>query len=168
MFERKHLWPVLRVSLPIVGFGFICGGVYLESLESDIPSTLRFIFMYLLIGCGFFLLLFGIFWSICHRMKSKMYMRHGRRPRNIEIYTVDRPNFYPPAYEESQQGMSPVDSVVVVDNRLQPGLAPPLYTPDSSETLNEDFSHELPPTYQEAVLQNQQQQQQLPRISIQD
>lgn len=41
-------------------------------------------------------------------------------------------------------------------DRVCLGMAPPLYTSSSAEVVNEDFSHELPPSYHLVVSQNLQ------------
>ncbi|XP_051524808.1 transmembrane protein 252-like [Myxocyprinus asiaticus] len=127
-------------------------GVYISSIQGCL-YTLRIFFAYFFIALGFLSLLTGIFWSICHGMKCRMYTEQRRRqPDNrVHVSTVDRPDFYPPSYEESQ---CTSDAHIETSRACEVPLcaAPPLYTQSSSDTVNVDFSHEEPPTYQQAVL----------------
>ncbi|XP_007242491.3 transmembrane protein 252 [Astyanax mexicanus] len=158
---RKPLLAAVRLVLPTAGLGLICGGAYVNSLGGG--DLLREIFTYLLIILGFVLLVGGVLWSLGHGVKGVLVKWSGGRMRHtdVQVFTVDRMNF-PPSYEESQirteaaEGTGPVPAVP-----LWPGLAPPIYTQTSFETLTEDYSHEAPPTYEQAIRQNQIQNQSL-------
>ncbi|XP_012676075.1 transmembrane protein 252 [Clupea harengus] len=151
MDKKKRLGAALRLILLFFGFSFICVGAYLKSLEGGSKVTVPAVFAYLMVAGGFLLLLMGAFWSICHGMRSSLYRqrRHRRRSTQVYVYTVDRPNFYPPSYEESQAETNTINQVCFC-------MAPPLYTPTGSEMVNEAFSHEQPPTYDQVLGQHQQ------------
>ncbi|XP_048092538.1 transmembrane protein 252-like [Alosa alosa] len=87
-------------------------------------------------------------------MRTNLYRRGGssRPSSQVYVYTVDRPSFYPPSYEESQSR----SHMVIPMDRVYLSIAPPLYTPTCLEVVNEDFSHELPPSYHRALSQNLQ------------
>ncbi|XP_071750900.1 transmembrane protein 252-like [Centroberyx gerrardi] len=161
MDVKKQLCSLARLVLPGVGFGLICVGAYLVSLQTDQHYTLRVILAYVMIACGFLGVLIGVFWAMCRSMKSKMYQR-GAHNQNIHIYTVDRLSSYPPSYEESQGNQvcpeRASDSVAVVDEvGMTLCLAPPLYSRDSSEIPDCTWSWEQPPPYSQTqtVLQGQ-------------
>lgn len=75
------------------------------------------------------------------------------------LFSLIRSDLYPPSYEESQVGINDIDSVptvISIPTGMQwAGPAPPVYMQTGYETSVEDFSHEEPPTYQQAVLQSQ-------------
>ncbi|XP_063043727.1 transmembrane protein 252-like [Engraulis encrasicolus] len=144
---------ILRLVLLFSGFSFICLGAYLKSLDAGSDISVADIFAYILVAGGFMLLLMGAFWSLVHGMKSNLYRQQRRQRRHsasqMYIYTVDRPNLYPPTYEESEaRGHR---AIPIGPSSVWLGLAPPLYTHSSTEVVNEAFSHEEPPPYQQAL-----------------
>ncbi|XP_034396777.1 transmembrane protein 252-like [Cyclopterus lumpus] len=152
MNARKQLWSLARMVLPGVGFALTCIGAYLVSLSCEEGMyTLRVISAYIMLVFGILVVLFGVFWTICHSMKSKMYQRGGHE-RHLRAYTIDRPSSFPPSYEESQGSQQSPDTnpefEVVVDGvDVAVGLAPPLYSQDSSDTPDCTWSCEQPPRY---------------------
>ncbi|XP_072536937.1 transmembrane protein 252-like [Salminus brasiliensis] len=147
---RKHLMATARLVLPTTGLSLICGGAYINSIQSDQMQMLKEVFTYLLIILGFILLVVGVLWSVGHGVKGVLVKWSGGRIRHndVHVFTVDRASF-PPSYEESQVG-NPIPVIM-----QWPGSAPPVYSESSFEICTEDFSHEEPPTYQQAILQNQ-------------
>ncbi|XP_040897931.1 transmembrane protein 252-like [Toxotes jaculatrix] len=153
---KKQLWSLARIVLPGVGFALTCIGAYMMSLQAEYRYTWRVIPAYILIVLGFLAMLIGVFWTICHSMKSKMYQR-GRHEQHIQVYTIERPSCFPPSYEESQGSRVSLDTVpetvVVVDEvDVVMSLAPPLYSQDSSEAPDCTWSWEQPPRYSQVVL----------------
>ncbi|XP_042343876.1 transmembrane protein 252-like [Plectropomus leopardus] len=152
MNMKKQLWSLARMVLPGVGFALTCIGAYLMSLETEYRYTLRVIFAYIMIVFGILAVLIGVFWTICHSMKSKMYQRGGHE-QHIQVYTIERPSSFPPSYEESQSDQesdrdTAPEFVVVVDGvNVLMTLAPPLYSQDSSEAPDCTWSWEQPPRY---------------------
>ncbi|XP_068994623.1 transmembrane protein 252-like [Embiotoca jacksoni] len=144
MHVKKQLWSLVRMVLPAVGFALTFMGAYLVSQQTkyalgDSPVYITIVF-------GLLVMLVWVFWSICHSMKSKMYQRGGRE--HIQVFTVERPSFFPPSYEESQGNQVCPECVVVVDGvEMVVSLAPPLYNHDSSEAPNCTWSWEQPPRY---------------------
>lgn len=88
MNVKKQIWSLARMVLPAVGFTLICMGAYLVSQQNEPEYTWRVIPAYIMIVIGFLVILIGVFWAICHSMKSKMYQR-GRQ-QNIQVYTIER------------------------------------------------------------------------------
>ncbi|XP_056233049.1 transmembrane protein 252-like [Seriola aureovittata] len=151
MNVKKQLWSLARIVLPGVGFALTCIGAYLVSLQTEYQHTWKVIPGYIVIVFGFLAMLVGVFWTICLSMKSKIYHR-GRHEQHIHIYTIERPSSFPPSYEESQGSQVSPDTVpetvVVVDGvDVVMGLAPPLYSQDSSEAPDCTWSWEQPPKY---------------------
>ncbi|XP_051277453.1 transmembrane protein 252-like [Dicentrarchus labrax] len=149
MNVKKQLWSLARIALPGVGFPLTCSGAYLVSLQTEYGFSWKVIPAYIMIVLGFLSMLIGVFWTICHSMKSKMYQRGGHE-RNMHVYTIERPSSFPPSYEESQGSRVCPDTelVVVVDGvDVVMSLAPPLYSQDSSEAPDCTWSWEQPPRY---------------------
>ncbi|XP_033829069.1 transmembrane protein 252-like [Periophthalmus magnuspinnatus] len=154
---KKQLWSLARLTLPALGFALTSSGAYLVSLQTLYFQTLMEVPVYGMIALGFVCMVSGVFWNVCHSMKSKMYQRGAPRPR-IHIFTIDRS--FPPSYEESQNNLHcwspeppPSRSSPPLDPRLDPSsevvliMAPPLYSLDSSEVPDCTWSWEPPPQY---------------------
>ncbi|KAM7017952.1 transmembrane protein 252-like [Tautogolabrus adspersus] len=163
MTTKKQLWSVVRMFLPVVGFALTCLGAYLVSLQPESRLLWGVVPAYILMGLGFLAVLGGVFWTVCHSMKSKMYSRRGGgREQHIQVYTIERPSFFPPSYEESQYSQvtrdTPFEVGVEVDGVDVVILAPPLYSTDSSEAPDCTWSWERPPRYSqvERVLQGEE------------
>ncbi|XP_036435652.1 transmembrane protein 252-like [Colossoma macropomum] len=153
MSKRKYLLATARLLMPATGLSLICVGAYIKSIENEELETLVDVFAYILIILGLILLVLGVLWSVGHGVKNVLVKWSGRRTQNndVHVFTVDRPCIFPPSYEESEVR----DDVEEGTVRRWQGLAPPMYTESSVETCTEDFSHEEPPTYQQAVLHSQ-------------
>ncbi|XP_068461131.1 transmembrane protein 252-like [Clinocottus analis] len=151
MNVRKQLWSLARLVLPGGGFALTCMGAYLVSQQTEDNHPLRVAFAYVMVVFGILVVLVGVFWTVCHSMKSKMYQR-GRHQRHLWVYTVDRPLSFPPSYEESQGSRQSPDTdrelEVVIDGAdVAAVLAPPLYSRDSSDAPDCTWSWEQPPRY---------------------
>lgn len=104
---------------------------------------------------GFVILLSGIFWGTYRQAnENKEMFNHVLRQhlafQDQPLATVDRPDFYPPAYEESLD----VEKQVCPAGRGLLGFPPPLYTETSLELQEEDENDpqpEAPPPYQEII-----------------
>ncbi|XP_034025362.1 transmembrane protein 252-like [Thalassophryne amazonica] len=147
---KVKLWSAARFGLLGVGIALTCVGAYLLSLQTEYKFTRRVISAYVIIACGLLAELVGVFWAICHSMKSKIYHRDGH-DQNIHIYTIERPSSYPPSYEESQRSQvcpTNCESIIVMDGvDVTVSLAPPLYSLNSSEAPDCTWSWEQPPPY---------------------
>lgn len=87
---KKQLWSLARIVLPAVGFALTCIGVYLAYMQTKYEYTLRVIPAYVMIVFGILSVLIGVFWTICHSMRSKMYQRGGGSGEHIQVYTIER------------------------------------------------------------------------------
>ncbi|CAJ1068995.1 transmembrane protein 252-like isoform X2 [Xyrichtys novacula] len=161
MATKKQLCSLARMILPAAGFGMVCLGSFLVSQQMTDGLLWSSIPAYILMFLGFLAVLSGVFWAICHSMGSKLYRGSGQgQERQVQVYAIERPSSFPPSYEESQNSqLSPetvsefaveVDGVDVVIS-----LAPPLYSPDSSEAPDCRWSWERPPRYSQ--VENRQQ-----------
>lgn len=88
MDMRKQLLSFTRMFLPAVGFALMCIGAYLVSLQAEGGSIL--VPVYVMIAVGFLAMLVGVFWSLCHSLRSKVYQRRRRCERHHQIFTIDR------------------------------------------------------------------------------
>ncbi|KAJ1206942.1 hypothetical protein NDU88_002335 [Pleurodeles waltl] len=159
---RKSVLAVFRFSLLVIGFSLVCLGAFYVSSSYACNCGSEMALSYALLPLGFVLLLVGIFWTTYHEANHKSFfhsvVRQFPRPRQVHIETVDRPDFYPPTYEESQDLESQhrrtgTDHVTLEDQTYN--IPPPLYTESSLEVVQEtDGRVELPPSY-EASLQQQ-------------
>ncbi|XP_005388638.1 PREDICTED: transmembrane protein 252 [Chinchilla lanigera] len=137
----------------LIGFLMICLGAFFISSDSIFHCQKNLVLAYLLLPLGFGMLLSGIFWSTYQQAsKSKGVFGHVLRQhlahRDLPLATVDRPDFYPPAYEESLDAEKQA--------RAAEGEAldvpPPLYIETGLELEDENQAHaEAPPSYQESV-----------------
>uniref|UniRef100_A0A3Q2CUT5 Uncharacterized protein n=1 Tax=Cyprinodon variegatus TaxID=28743 RepID=A0A3Q2CUT5_CYPVA len=114
-----------RMSLPSVGFVLTCIGAYLVSQQARYDG--RMVPVYVMIIFGFLAMLIGIVNS---------------HERQIQIFTVER-------CSRRQVTPSTLHEVVVsVEGAYMVwGLAPPLYTENSSESPDCRWSWEHPPRY---------------------
>ncbi|XP_041126868.1 transmembrane protein 252-like [Polyodon spathula] len=155
---NQKLWALFRIALPMIALAVICLGAFLLSITNIANYKIKLIFAYILIACGLLVLLAGIFWSVYHGMRQKSFIQNVLHPRRCEVHinTVDRPDFYPPSYEESV-GRNPEDLVecVVIDEEQRCNIPPPLYTENSSDIREGVYnSEEQPPSYKESMLQS--------------
>ncbi|NXG46147.1 TM252 protein, partial [Psilopogon haemacephalus] len=150
----------------LLGFPTICLGVLCTSTNS---FTCRCgnneLVFYCLLALGFFLLVTGIFWSTFHEVlkysghSSILMLNH--RHQELRISTIDRPEFYPPSYEnlidpEKQTFPLPVASTLKEQEVIH--IPPPPYSESSTEFISETYEQEQPPSYELSVQQLQQQQ----------
>ncbi|XP_021550039.1 transmembrane protein 252 [Neomonachus schauinslandi] len=144
---------VLCALALLMGFLMICLGAFFISSEWIFNCRGNLILAYMLLPLGFVILLSGMFWSTYHQAREskgvfshvlRRQLSHGALP----LATVDRPDFYPPAYEES------------LDAEKQPcpaegdalDVPPPLYTEMGLEFEDATDAHpEAPPSYEESV-----------------
>ncbi|KAK2521291.1 Tmem252 [Columba livia] len=114
---------------------------------------------------GLFLLVAGIFWNTFHevlkcRVLSSIFIQNPSH-RELRISTIDRPDFYPPSYEDStdpekQSSVLPVDSTIKQEEIIN--IPPPPYSESSAELISETDEQEQPPPYELSVQWLQQQQ----------
>lgn len=144
---------VLCVLTLLIGFLTICLGAFFISSDAIFHCQKNVVLAYLLLPLGFVILLSGIFWSTYRQAsKSKGVFSHVLRQhlahRDLPLATVDRPGFYPPAYQESldaEKQACPAEGEAL-------GVPPPHYRQIGLELKDENEAHpEAPPSYQESM-----------------
>ncbi|XP_029776451.1 transmembrane protein 252 [Suricata suricatta] len=150
---RNRTGLVLCALALLTGFLMICLGAFFISSASIFNCRGKLILAYTLLPLGFVILLSGIFWSTYRQARESkgvftQVLRQHLAHRALPLATVDRPDFYPPAYEES------------LDAEKQPcpaegeasDVPPPVYTEVDLESEHApDIHPEAPPSYEESV-----------------
>ncbi|NXN07661.1 TM252 protein, partial [Indicator maculatus] len=164
----KAVFTFIRLSVLLLGFSTICLGVLCTATNSSACrcGNNELVF-YCLLALGFFLLVIGIFWSTFHavlkyRGRSSIFMQNPWH-RELHVSTIDRPDFYPPSYDDSvdpekQTFPLPVASTLKEQEVIHMPLPPPPYNESSTEFSSETYEREQPPPYELSVQQLQQQQ----------
>ncbi|XP_053430457.1 transmembrane protein 252 [Nycticebus coucang] len=141
----------------LTGFLMVCLGAAFISSVSMLNHQEKLIPAYMLLSLGFVILLSGTFWSTyCQASESKKVFSHVLGQHLARgaptLATVDRPDFYPPAYEESLGAEKQTCSV----EGEASGIPPPLYTETGLEFQNENDAYpEAPPSYAECKICSQ-------------
>ncbi|XP_047686879.1 transmembrane protein 252 [Prionailurus viverrinus] len=150
---RNRTGLVLCALVLLTGFLMICLGAFLISSGSMFNCRGNLILAYMLLPLGFVILLSGIFWSTYRQAREskgvfthvlRRHLAHGALP----LATVDRPDFYPPAYEESPDAeKQPCPAEAEASD-----VPPPVYTEMGLGFEDApDACPEAPPSYEESV-----------------
>nr|XP_010300228.1 PREDICTED: transmembrane protein 252 [Balearica regulorum gibbericeps] len=162
----KGVFTFIRLFVLLLGFSTICLGVLCVSTSS---STCRCgnneLVVYCLLALGFFLLVTGIFWSTFHEVLKYrghcIILTQNSSCRELRVSTIDRPDFYPPSYEDStdpEKQTSPLPVASTLKKQEVINIPPPPYSESSTEFISEINEQEQPPPYELSVWQLQQQQ----------
>lgn len=89
MNVKKQLCSQGHMMLSGAGFVLACSGAYLLSLHTGHGYTWRASLAYVMIVLGLLSVLIGLFWTICHSMKTKLYQRGGHE-QQLQFYTIER------------------------------------------------------------------------------
>nr|XP_004459453.1 transmembrane protein 252 [Dasypus novemcinctus] len=148
---QKRTGLLLSALALLTGFLVICLGAFFISSGSMFNCWGNLIMAYLLLPLGFVILLSGIFWSTyCQASESKGLFSHVLRQHlaHGNLATVDRPDCYPPAYEECLDAGTQTCAAGVGASEIPP----PLYTETDLEFRDESqASPEAPPAYGASV-----------------
>ncbi|NXW62929.1 TM252 protein, partial [Eurystomus gularis] len=140
----------------LLGFSTICLGVLCVSTSS---STCRCgrneLVFYCLLALGFFLLMTGIFWSTFHEVlkykaSSSIFVQNPSC-REPHVSTIDRPDFYPPSYEDStdpEKQTSALPAAFTLKEQEVINIPPPPYSESSAEFISETNEQKQPPSYE--------------------
>ncbi|XP_010581170.1 PREDICTED: transmembrane protein 252 [Haliaeetus leucocephalus] len=162
----KGVSTFIRLFVLLLSFSTICLGVLCISTSS---STCRCgnneLVFYCLLALGFFLLVTGIFWSTFHevlkyRGLSSIFIRNPSH-RELCVSTIDRPDFYPPSYEDStdpEKQTFPLPVASTLKQQEVINIPPPPYSESSTEFISETNEQEQPPPYEISVQRLWQQQ----------
>ncbi|XP_074788816.1 transmembrane protein 252 [Athene noctua] len=162
----KGFFTFIRLFVLLLGFSTICLGVLCVFTSSPTCKcgNNKLVF-YCLLALGFFLLITGIFWSTFHealkyRSLSSILIQNPSC-RELHVSTVDRPDFYPPSYEDStdpEKQNSPLPVVYTLNQQEVINIPLPPYSKSSAEFTSETSEQEQPPPYELPEWQLQQQQ----------
>lgn len=151
---QRRSSPFLGALALLLGFLMVCLGAFLISSGSLLSYGENTILSYCLLPLGFLILLSGIFWSTYQQARASkgMFTHVLGRPLALRTAsipaTVDRPDFYPPAYGESLDS----EKQACPGQEVAPAGPPPLYAEQSLELEDESHaSSEAPPSYEESV-----------------
>ncbi|XP_065717610.1 transmembrane protein 252 [Patagioenas fasciata] len=161
----KAVFTFIRLFVLLLSFSIICLGALCVSSSSSCRCGKNELMFYCLLALGLFLLVAGIFWSTFHEVSkcgglSSIVIQNPSH-RALRISTVDRPDFYPPSYEDStdpekQSSVPLVDFTIKQEEIIN--IPPPPYSKSSAELISGTDEQEQPPPYELSVqwLQHQQ------------
>ncbi|NXC40921.1 TM252 protein, partial [Penelope pileata] len=144
------------LSVLLLSFSFICLGVLCIYTGSPACRCRKSeVAVYCLLALGLLLLVTGIFWSTVHeamkyRSLSSIFTRNPSL-RELRVSTVDRPDFYPPSYEDSTDPAKqtfPLPVASAPTEQAAISIPPPLYSESSAEPIGEANEPEQPPPYE--------------------
>ncbi|NXN67339.1 TM252 protein, partial [Himantopus himantopus] len=156
----------IRLFVLLFGFSIICVGVLCISTSYSICrcGNNELVF-YCLLALGLFLLVTGIFWSTFYEVlkcgdPGNIFIRNPSR-RELRVSTIDRPDFYPPSYEDSidpEKQTFPLPVATTLKEQDVINIPLPPYSESGTEFISETDEQEQPPPYELSVQQLQQQQ----------
>ncbi|XP_066038359.1 transmembrane protein 252 [Chamaea fasciata] len=161
----KGLFTFIRLFTLLLSFSTICLAVLCVSTDSSVCrcGNNKLVF-YCLLALGLCLLVTGIFWSTFHEvLKYRALAIFIRNPshrdhREPHVCTIDRPDFYPPSYEDSidpEKLVSPLPVASTLKEQEFINIPPPPYSEISAEFVSETDEQEQPPPYTLSVEQQQ-------------
>nr|XP_030113354.1 transmembrane protein 252 [Taeniopygia guttata] len=157
----KGLFTFIRLFMLLLSFSTICLGVLCMSINSSVCRCGNKLVFHCLLALGLCLLFTGIFWSTFHEvLKYRALGIFIRNPSHREphVCTIDRPDFYPPFYENSIDPEKLVSTLSVASTLKQQefdSIPPPPYNESSAEFVSETNEQEEPPPYTLSLEQQQ-------------
>ncbi|XP_070598733.1 transmembrane protein 252 [Erythrolamprus reginae] len=158
----KNLFSFVRLFVLLLGLVTVCLGAFCISTSVSACTCNSLPLAYFLLPLGFFLLIAGISWSTYHEASKHNSLFHSiiqgiPRLQESHITTIDRPDFYPPSYEDStalgKQTFSP-PACSLEPKSYAYNIPPPLYTESRFEFIEEtDAEGQQPPSYEASVQQ---------------
>uniref|UniRef100_A0A8C0V2L8 Transmembrane protein 252 n=2 Tax=Cyanistes caeruleus TaxID=156563 RepID=A0A8C0V2L8_CYACU len=158
----KGLFTFFRLFMLLLSFSTICLGVLCMSTNSSMCrcGNNKLVF-HCLLALGLSLLVTGIFWSTFHEVLK--YRALGIFIQNLShrephVCTIDRPDFYPPSYEDRIDAEKLVFPLPVASTLKQQefiNIPLPPYSESSAEFVSETNEQEQPPPYTLSVEQQQ-------------
>ncbi|XP_039585742.1 transmembrane protein 252 [Passer montanus] len=158
----KGLFTFIRLFMLLLSFSTICLGVLCMSMNSSMCRCgSNKLVVFCLLALGLCLLVAGIFWSTFHEvLKYRALGIFIRNPSHREphVCTIDRPDFYPPSYEDSidpEKLVSPLSVASTLKQQDFINIPPPPYSESSAEFVSETNEQEQPPPYTLSLEQQQ-------------
>ncbi|NXP51447.1 TM252 protein, partial [Heliornis fulica] len=140
----------------LLGFSTIClGGLCVFTNSFTCRCVNNELVIYCLLALGLFFFVTGIFWTTLHEVLK--YRGHcnilirNTSCRELCVSTINRPDFYPPSYEDSIDPEKQTAPLPVASMLKQPeviNIAPPPYSESSIEFISEINEQEQPPPYE--------------------
>ncbi|NWW56703.1 TM252 protein, partial [Ifrita kowaldi] len=138
----------------LLSFSTVCLGALCMSRDSSMCrcGNNKIVF-YCLLALGLFLLVTGIFWSTFHEaLKYRALGIFIRNPshRDLDVCTIDRPDFSPTCYEGSidpEKLVSPLSTASTLKQQEFINIPLPPYSESSAEFVSETNEQEQPPPY---------------------
>ncbi|NXG14066.1 TM252 protein, partial [Grallaria varia] len=135
----------------LLSFSTICLGVLCISTNFFMRrcgnNVLAF---YCLLAFGLFLLVTGIFWTTFHEVLQYILIQNPSH-RELHVCTTDRPDFYPPSYEDCtdpEKQTPPLSVASTVKHQGVINIPPPPYSESSAEFVSDTNEQEQPPPYE--------------------
>ncbi|NXF08476.1 TM252 protein, partial [Smithornis capensis] len=156
----KGVFTFICLFVLLLSFSTICLGVLCISTNSSMCrcGNNELVF-YCLLVLGLFLLVTGIFWSTFHEVLKYralgIFMRNPSH-RELHVCIVDRPDFYPPSYEDCthpEKQTSPPSVASTLKQQEVINIPLPPYSESSAEFISETNEQEQPPPYELSVWQ---------------
>ncbi|XP_058680267.1 transmembrane protein 252 [Ammospiza caudacuta] len=158
----KGLFTFIHLFMLLLSFSTICLGVLCMSMNSSMCRCgNNKLVLYCLLALGLCLLVTGIFWSTFHEvLKYRALGIFIQSPSHREphVCTIDRPDFYPPSYEDSIDPEKMVSLLSVASTIQQQefiNIPPPPYSESTVEFVSETNEQEQPPPYALSLEQQQ-------------
>ncbi|NWX46269.1 TM252 protein, partial [Steatornis caripensis] len=157
----KSGFTFIRLFVLLLSFSTICLGVlYVSTSSSTCRCGNNELVFYCMLALGLFLLVTGIFWSTFHEVLkygslSNIFIQNPSC-RELRGSTIDRPDFYPPSYEDStdaEKQTSPLPVVSTLKQQEVINIPPPPYSESPAEFISETNELEQPPPYELPVQQ---------------
>ncbi|XP_042731310.1 transmembrane protein 252 [Lagopus leucura] len=153
---KKIVFSLIRLSVLLLSFSIICLGILcIYTSSSACRCRNSTLVAYCLLALGLLLLVTGIFWSMVHEaMKygvlSNIFTRNPGLTE-LRVSTIDRPDFYPPSYEDStdpEKQTFPLPVASAPKEQEVINIPPPPYSESSTEPVSETNEPEQPPPYE--------------------
>ncbi|NXA09598.1 TM252 protein, partial [Sapayoa aenigma] len=151
----KCVFTLIRFFVLLLSFSTIFLGVLcISTTFSMCRCGNNELVFYCLLGLGLFLLLTGIFWSTFHEVlkyKALGIFIRNHSQRELHVCTIDRPDFYPPPYEDCtdpETQTSPLSIAFTLKKQEVINIPPPPYSESSVEFVSETSEQEQPPPYE--------------------
>ncbi|XP_063775545.1 transmembrane protein 252 [Pseudophryne corroboree] len=158
MQMKKGIYTMFRFSFPIIGFFLVCLGAFYVSSSYSNNSQNETIVAYTLMPLGFVLLLVGIFWSTYHEANHKSLfhnvIRRIHNQQQVQIETIDRPDYYPPSYDsviwDISLHLNTNRQIILCEQSFN--IPPPLYSENVMDVVDETYlCEDPPPSYEVSV-----------------
>ncbi|NXT25255.1 TM252 protein, partial [Syrrhaptes paradoxus] len=144
----KGVLTFIRLFVLLFGFSVFCLGVLcISTSSSKCRCGNNELLLYCLSAFGFFLLVTSIVWSTFHELLKCRGLIFTPNPshRELHVSTIDRPDFYPPSYEDS---IDPEKQTSALKWQEVTNIPLPPYSESSADFISETNEQEQTPPYE--------------------